>query len=159
MSRRIELLAFLAIAILAGLVAMFASSQTANAASPCAPLSFRGASYIVCTVDLRTYLVRLFWKDSQQQPYGTGHGDHHALLWSPPRALWRYPIGLSPDAVIGCTSWWGKCGKGGDIIAGRLGSDRCMCVIKPEGVECERAHCENDSHPLLGLGSAGGRVQ
>ena len=70
MSRRLGLLAFSAIVILAGLVAVFASSQTANAASPCGRLSFRGAGYIVCTVDLRTYLVRLFWKDSQQQPYG-----------------------------------------------------------------------------------------
>ena len=70
MSRRLGLLAFSAIVILAGLVAVFASSQTANAASPCGRLSFRGAGYIVCTVDLRTYVVRLFWKDSQQQPYG-----------------------------------------------------------------------------------------
>ena len=42
----------------------------ANAASPCREISFRGVSYVVCTVDLHAYLVRLFWKDPQQQPYG-----------------------------------------------------------------------------------------
>jgi len=25
---------------------------------------------VVCTVDLHAYLVRLFWKDPQQKPYG-----------------------------------------------------------------------------------------
>jgi|SRR6516165_4446061 len=70
MSRQSKLLAFPAIAIFAGLVAICASSKITTAASPCAPMSFRGASYTVCTVDLRSYLVRLFWKDPQQQPYG-----------------------------------------------------------------------------------------
>jgi uncharacterized protein YigE (DUF2233 family) len=70
MSRPLRLLAFPTIAILASLVATCARGHAATAASPCARVSFRGASYIVCTVDVRTYLVRLFWKNPEQQPYG-----------------------------------------------------------------------------------------
>src|SRR5215475_14385058 len=43
---------------------------TSNAPSLCREISFRGVSYVVCTVDLHAYFVRLFWKDPQQQPYG-----------------------------------------------------------------------------------------
>lgn len=70
MSRRFVLLGFSAFVVLTGLLAIVADSQGARAASPCVPLSYRSVSYIVCTIDLRAYLVRLFWKDSQQQPYG-----------------------------------------------------------------------------------------
>jgi uncharacterized protein YigE (DUF2233 family) len=70
MSRRFVLRGFSVFAILTGLLAIITGSQAARAASPCVPLSYRSVSYTVCTVDLRAYLVRLFWKDSQQQPYG-----------------------------------------------------------------------------------------
>ena len=70
MSRRFVLLGLSVFVIFAGLLAIVANSQAVRAASPCVPLSYRSVSYIVCTVDLRAYLVRLFWKDSQQQPYG-----------------------------------------------------------------------------------------
>ena len=70
MSRRFVLRGFSVFAILTGLLGIVADSQAARAASPCVPLSYRSVSYILCTVDLRAYLVRLFWKDSQQQPYG-----------------------------------------------------------------------------------------
>jgi uncharacterized protein YigE (DUF2233 family) len=59
--------------LLKGLVvvaALTVACPPANAGSPCTQLRFRRADYVVCTVDLRAYLVRLFWKDSQQQPYG-----------------------------------------------------------------------------------------
>jgi uncharacterized protein YigE (DUF2233 family) len=51
-------------------LAASASSSLAKAASPCHEISFRSAAYVVCTVDLRAYRVRLFWRDTQQQPYG-----------------------------------------------------------------------------------------
>jgi uncharacterized protein YigE (DUF2233 family) len=70
MGRGFVLLRFSVFVILTGLLAIVADSQAARAASPCVPLSYRSVSYTVCTVDLRAYLVRLFWKDSQQQPYG-----------------------------------------------------------------------------------------
>src|SRR5262249_14786540 len=40
------------------------------AASPCVSRAFEGASYIVCTFDLREYALRLFWKDENGVPYG-----------------------------------------------------------------------------------------
>ena len=70
MADRFVLLRFSAFVILSGLAAIVADSQAVRAAAPCVPLSYRSVSYTVCTVDLRAYLVRLFWKDSQQQPYG-----------------------------------------------------------------------------------------
>lgn len=38
--------------------------------SPCVSRAFEGASYIVCTFDLREYALRLFWKDENGLPYG-----------------------------------------------------------------------------------------
>lgn len=54
------------------LVMIFAlvASRSADAASPCNELQFGGPKYVVCTVDLRAHLVRLFWKDANGQPYG-----------------------------------------------------------------------------------------
>jgi uncharacterized protein YigE (DUF2233 family) len=69
MSNRFALLGLLVFGIFAGLLANIAGSQSASAASPCIRQTYREASYVVCTVDLRAYLVRLFWKDPQQQPY------------------------------------------------------------------------------------------
>jgi uncharacterized protein YigE (DUF2233 family) len=64
MSHRLQLALFAIVA------ALTVASLPAEAASPCTQLRFRGAGYVVCTVDLRAYMVRLFWKDSHQQPYG-----------------------------------------------------------------------------------------
>lgn len=63
-------LASLTFTVLAGLFAILPFGQSATAASPCVQQTYRGVGYVVCTVDLRAYLVRLFWKDPQQQPYG-----------------------------------------------------------------------------------------
>jgi uncharacterized protein YigE (DUF2233 family) len=51
------------------LLIIFLGSQSASAGSPCVQQSYQSASYIACTVDLSAYIVRLFWKDQQQQPY------------------------------------------------------------------------------------------
>jgi uncharacterized protein YigE (DUF2233 family) len=69
MGRRLLLLGLSVLVILADLLANLADSQPASAASPCVQQTYREAGYVVCTVDLRVYLVRLFWKDPQQQPY------------------------------------------------------------------------------------------
>ena len=61
---------FRRIAVLIAFTVAAVICPSANAASPCREISFRSTSYVVCTVDLHAYLVRLFWKDSQQQPYG-----------------------------------------------------------------------------------------
>jgi uncharacterized protein YigE (DUF2233 family) len=37
----------------------------------CRPLHREGAEYVVCTVDLRRYQVRLFWKGSDGEPFGS----------------------------------------------------------------------------------------
>ena len=57
-------------ALMAFTIAVSVILPSANAASPCREISFRSTTYVVCTVDLYAYLVRLFWKDPQQQPYG-----------------------------------------------------------------------------------------
>ena len=57
-------------ALIALTIAVSLISPSANAGSPCREITFRGIGYVVCTVDLHAYLVRLFWKDPQQQPYG-----------------------------------------------------------------------------------------
>jgi uncharacterized protein YigE (DUF2233 family) len=43
---------------------------TADATSPCDARAFHGSNFIICTFDLRTYTLRLFWKDETGQPYG-----------------------------------------------------------------------------------------
>jgi uncharacterized protein YigE (DUF2233 family) len=57
-------------ALIALTIAVSSISPSANAGSPCREITFRAIGYVVCTVDLHAYLVRLFWKDPQQQPYG-----------------------------------------------------------------------------------------
>ena len=69
MGRRFLLLGLSVFVILADLLANLAGSQSASAVSPCLQQTYREADYVVCTVNLRVYLVRLFWKDPQQQPY------------------------------------------------------------------------------------------
>ena len=46
------------------------SARAANAASPCSPFVFEGSDYTICVLDLRTYELRLYWKDENGQPYG-----------------------------------------------------------------------------------------
>ena len=69
MNRWFPLLEFLVLGIVAYLLTIFLCSQSASAAPPCVERSYQSVSYVICTVDLRAYLVRLFWKDQQQQPY------------------------------------------------------------------------------------------
>ena len=57
-------------ALIAFTIAVSVICPSANAASPCREISFPSTSYVVCTLDLHAYLVRLFWKDPQQKPYG-----------------------------------------------------------------------------------------
>jgi prepilin-type processing-associated H-X9-DG protein len=59
---------FLLVELISLLVA--AHGQAIAAASPCVPRAFEGSNYTVCTVDLRAYSLRLFWKDDSAQPYG-----------------------------------------------------------------------------------------
>jgi len=47
-----------------------ATHGAAATASPCVSRAFDGASYIVCTFDLREYALRLFWMDENGVPYG-----------------------------------------------------------------------------------------
>jgi uncharacterized protein YigE (DUF2233 family) len=61
---------FRRIALVALTIAFSLNFPSANAGSPCREITFRAIGYVVCTVDLHAYLVRLFWKDPQQQPYG-----------------------------------------------------------------------------------------
>jgi uncharacterized protein YigE (DUF2233 family) len=46
------------------------STKAADASSSCDKLVFEGSHYVICTLDLRAYEVRLFWKDENGQPYG-----------------------------------------------------------------------------------------
>jgi uncharacterized protein YigE (DUF2233 family) len=45
-------------------------ARAATAASPCRPFVFEGSDYTICVLDLRTYELRLSWKDENGQPYG-----------------------------------------------------------------------------------------
>jgi uncharacterized protein YigE (DUF2233 family) len=45
-------------------------ARAAASASPCSPLVFEGSDYTICVLDLRTYELRLYWKDENGQPYG-----------------------------------------------------------------------------------------
>src|SRR5262245_25479181 len=56
--------------LLALAIAVSLISPSAHARSPCREISFRDIGYVLCTIDLQAYLVRLFWKNPQQQPYG-----------------------------------------------------------------------------------------
>jgi prepilin-type processing-associated H-X9-DG protein len=40
-------------------------------ASPCRPLLHEDANYVVCTVDLRKYQLKLFWRGPEGDPYGS----------------------------------------------------------------------------------------
>jgi len=45
-------------------------AHAATPASPCSPFVFERSDYTICVLDLRTYELRLFWKDEKGQPYG-----------------------------------------------------------------------------------------
>jgi hypothetical protein len=98
MSRQFALLGFPVLAILASLLGTYADSQSASAASPCVQLSHRGVSYVVRTVDLPAYLVRLSWKDPQQQPYA---GFDHL-----PRRIEGGPIVFAMNARMYEEDFW-----------------------------------------------------
>ena len=70
MNKWFALIGFLILGLVADLLTIFLGSQSASAASPCVEKRYQKVSYVVCTVDLRAYRVRLFWKDEQQQPFG-----------------------------------------------------------------------------------------
>jgi uncharacterized protein YigE (DUF2233 family) len=53
------------------LAAAYGGAKAADAASSCSPLVFEGSHYVICTLDLRAYELRLFWKDENGQPYGS----------------------------------------------------------------------------------------
>jgi len=90
MNRWFALLGSLVLGIVAELLAVFLVTQSASAASPCVQRSYQGVSYVVCTLDLRAYIVRLFWKDQQQQPYA---GFDHL-----PRRIEDGPIAFAMNA-------------------------------------------------------------
>lgn len=60
-------------ALLSVLVLASVGSGARAAASddPCRPLRFAEASYVVCTVDLRRYEIRLFWKSPDGEVVGS----------------------------------------------------------------------------------------
>jgi prepilin-type processing-associated H-X9-DG protein len=47
-----------------------AAAQQAGA-SPCRPLLHEDANYVVCTVDLRKYQLKLFWRGPEGEAYGS----------------------------------------------------------------------------------------
>ena len=49
---------------------LFAASAQAQSPTPCSPLRFEDAGYIVCSFDMRRDDVRLYWKGPNGQPYG-----------------------------------------------------------------------------------------
>jgi uncharacterized protein YigE (DUF2233 family) len=49
-----------------------AAAQTqAGAAPPCRPFLYEDASYVVCTVDLRKYQLKVFWRGPEGEAYGS----------------------------------------------------------------------------------------
>ena len=51
-------------------VCAFFAPAGARAASACSDKSYEGASYIVCSFDVRRDELRLFWRDGSGKPYG-----------------------------------------------------------------------------------------
>ncbi len=62
---RFRSLAFIAF----GLMAIAAEPVAAQAAGPCGPVNFEGASFTVCSFDLRKTDLRIFWRDANDKPY------------------------------------------------------------------------------------------
>jgi uncharacterized protein YigE (DUF2233 family) len=54
---------------------LFAASAQAQSTTPCAPLRFEEASYIVCSFDMRRDDIRVYWKG----PNGLAYGGFSAL--------------------------------------------------------------------------------
>ena len=51
--------------------ALPASAAFAQASGPCRPLLYEDANYTVCTVDLRKYRLKLFWRGPEGEAYGS----------------------------------------------------------------------------------------
>lgn len=68
--RSVRLSVLAAVCSLIPVLATTYGPVTADAKSPCNPRAFDGSNFIICTFDLRAYVLRLFWKDETGQPYG-----------------------------------------------------------------------------------------
>nr|WP_188607935.1 phosphodiester glycosidase family protein [Chelatococcus reniformis] len=65
---------------LAGLgLGLLVGAAPAAAVGPCRPLAYGGADYTVCTVDLRTHALKLFWRGED----GAAFGSFDRLMRSP----------------------------------------------------------------------------
>jgi uncharacterized protein YigE (DUF2233 family) len=54
-----------------GLLAFcFCAADVFAASTPCQSISLEGSGYIVCEIDLRRHVVRLFWRKPGGEPYG-----------------------------------------------------------------------------------------
>jgi uncharacterized protein YigE (DUF2233 family) len=61
----------LVLSFIFSLLTFFFSAFAAFAASPpCQSLTFDGAAYTVCEIDLRRHAVKLFWRKPDGEPYG-----------------------------------------------------------------------------------------
>jgi uncharacterized protein YigE (DUF2233 family) len=88
--RRIARTALMAIALTAGGVA---SAQAQQRADLCRPITHAGASYSVCTVDLRRHELKLFLKSANGSPYGS----FSRLTQSQPGILFAMNAGMYHD--------------------------------------------------------------
>jgi uncharacterized protein YigE (DUF2233 family) len=53
------------------LIALLAPALAQSTPGPCRPLLHEDATYVVCTVDLRKYRLKLFWRGPEGEPYGS----------------------------------------------------------------------------------------
>ena len=53
------------------LAAFFAPALAQSGPGPCKPLLHEDAQYTVCTIDLRQYRLRLFWRGPEGEAYGS----------------------------------------------------------------------------------------
>ena len=51
--------------------AQLASAVGAENGGPCRPVTYERNSYVVCQFDLQRYRPKLFWKQSNGEPYGS----------------------------------------------------------------------------------------
>jgi uncharacterized protein YigE (DUF2233 family) len=66
LARGLAALASLGLGLFAG-----AAPALATVAGPCRPLTYGGADYTVCTVDLRTHALKLFWRGEDGAAFGS----------------------------------------------------------------------------------------
>jgi uncharacterized protein YigE (DUF2233 family) len=83
-------------------IATFDSPRSAPTVEICSPVAYEGASYVVCTLDLRRFSLKLFLRGADGEPYGdlgrlVRSPEGNALVFAMNAGMYdtgRLPVGL-----------------------------------------------------------------